>query len=83
MKRRMERPLALAQGAVCSLSAAAGRPGEFTIPRRGDNLLTGINPGGAYSVDRIHAVARLSAYSFQRLPVWAAVHRSLHPVCTR
>ena len=32
-----------------------------------------------YSVDRIHAVARLSAYSFQRFPAWAAVHRSRQP----
>ena len=29
-----------------------------------------------YSVDRFQAVARLSAYSFQRVPEWAAVHRS-------
>lgn len=46
-------------------------------------LTTSVDARGIHSVDRIQAVARLSAYSFQRLPAWAAVHFSLHDGCAR
>ena len=40
---------ALTVGHGVGRTAVPSRPGEFAVARRGDNLLTGIYPGGAYT----------------------------------